>query len=509
LAENSAPIIKNQRLLTIMSVIIVLIAAFFLWTFRGCIPTGSFGKPDPYVKIYTNLDLKDAANVITRLKDLKIPYRVEDNGSAISVQKEKADDARLGLAEKNLPQGGAVGWEIFNETRMGATDFDRRIQLIRAISGELSRTIKRIEGIQDARVQIVLPETKLFEVSKAPVTAAVLLKFSPGGRLRDEQVSGIIHLVASSVENLQPENVTIVDDQGNILSNISLSMEATSNVSNVIPQMTVKKSNSVVEQEIIKKEELQLPLTKESSTKTVEAVKEKGPEKHRPITDEEKAYLKLKAKEEYEKQLTYKVQELLNQFYPGKKVIARVNVFFGAESKKNKGANLKIYSDTGFIYAPVKKITTVILVDSKVNLTSKIKKATYQTVSIAIPYNKKRGDRIIIKQVPFHYSAISKESIKRQIIDLNLSKISLGKYSKYIIWGGYALGGLIVLFILRRLFRRRQKKGGSSESEGEIRESAPSENEAAETVSQIKDIAKENPERLANLIKKWLTEEGE
>jgi flagellar M-ring protein FliF len=164
------------------------------------------------------LDLKDAALVITRLKDLKIPYQIKDNGHAIAVPKAKADEARLGLAAKNLPGGGTVGWEIFDQSKLGATDFDRRIQFVRAISGELARTINRINVIEDARVQIVIPETKLFEVSTAPVTASVLLKMKAGESLTRNQVNWIVRLVAGSVENLKPQNVTIIDTNGNILS---------------------------------------------------------------------------------------------------------------------------------------------------------------------------------------------------------------------------------------------------------------------------------------------------
>jgi len=197
MAESGAPqLISNRRLVTIAGVIVVITVMAFLWTLRGCFSIPGSGN-NGYLTIYTGLDLKDTANVVSRLKDLKIPYEVKENGSAVAVPKGKADDARLGLAEKNLPLGGSVGWEIFNETRMGATDFDRRIQLIRAISGELSRTIKRIKGIEDAYVQIVLPETKLFEVTKAPVTAAVLLKIAPGERLNPQHVMGIVNLVTA------------------------------------------------------------------------------------------------------------------------------------------------------------------------------------------------------------------------------------------------------------------------------------------------------------------------
>ncbi len=502
--EGGAPVISNQRLLVIVGAVIVGIAVFFLWTFRGCIPAIPKGMrgDDGYVKIYTNLELKDAANTITRLKELKIPYKISDNGSAVSVPKDKADDAKLGLAEKNLPQGGAVGWEIFNETRMGATDFDRRIQLIRAISGELSRTIRRIEGVEDARVQIVLPETRLFEVSKAPVTAAVLLRITPGKHLRPDQVNGIIHLVASSVENLQPENVTIVDDEGNILT-ARTKAPPPEETAEQVPVKTLLPAP--IEQQVIKKEEAK-PSPLVMPTKTQEA-QQAVVAKPKVLTEEEKALLKLRAKEEYERQLTARVQELLSQLYPPNKVIVRVSVLFGEPKAGGKATKLKIRSDAGAVFAPVKRITSIVLIDNKIKLSAKIKKSTYQTIALAIPYDKKRGDKIILKQVPFHYASITPEKIKQVMpkfsLPIALTIPKLGKYSNYAMWGGGVLLLIILFLIIRRIMRPRQRGFMREEMEAP---SAPSETEATTTVKQIKDLAKENPERLANLLKKWLSE---
>src|SRR3989339_1279139 len=219
MAEAPAGFDLRRMLLVGGVVLVVIFSALFLFI-RGC-SSGDFNRNPGYSVIYSNLDLKDAANVIARLKELNIPYEIREQGRAIAVPKEKSDSARLGLAEKNLPQGGVVGWEIFDESKLGATDFDRRIQLIRAISGELARTVRRIEGIEDARVQVVIPETKLFAPTASPVTASVMLRLRPMFELSPNKIKGIVYLVASSVENLQPENVTVVDESGKILSSNS------------------------------------------------------------------------------------------------------------------------------------------------------------------------------------------------------------------------------------------------------------------------------------------------
>ncbi|MFH1361189.1 MAG: flagellar basal-body MS-ring/collar protein FliF, partial [bacterium] len=224
MAEPGAPLTAGggragfdfRRILLVAGIVVIILVTLGVLFIRGCASSSRSVKG--YSVIYSNLNLKDAANAIARLKELAIPYEIRDEGQAIAVPKDKADQARLGLAEKNLPAGGVVGWEIFDESKLGATDFDRRIQLIRAISGELSRTIQRIQAVEDARVQIVLPETRLFAETVAPVTASVMLRLRPGGELTAAKINGIVHLVASSVENLQTENVTVIDNTGRILT---------------------------------------------------------------------------------------------------------------------------------------------------------------------------------------------------------------------------------------------------------------------------------------------------
>lgn len=496
---GGAPLISNRILITVIAVVIVIVLFFTLWSFRGCVPAI---KERGYQTIYSHLDLRDSANVIARLKELKIPYEVKDNGTAVAVPKDRSDDARLGLAEKNLPLGGAVGWEIFNETRMGATDFDRRIQLIRAISGELSRTIRRIQGVEDARVQIVLPETKLFEATTAPVTAAVLLKMSPGFRLKGEQINGIVHLTASSVENLKPENVTVVDESGNILT----AKYVPPPIPEVPPitRIVTAELTAPVEQKVLTKAPITQPMPLQPM-----------PPPPRPLTAEEKTMLKLKAKVEYEKQLTARSQELLNQFYPPNSVIVRVLAEFGTPPQ---GAltRLKIKADSIFITQSVKRLTAIILVDKRVPLTHKLKANTYQMVAAAIGYQKKRGDRIVIKAVPFRYATggpldtIPPVEVKKggpRLFPTQLPQFNLLNWG-LLLSGALAVVVIIVLFILSR----PRRAGAPEEHKLDLAElmerpAVPTEEEAKSAISEVRNLAARDPGKLANLLKRWLTED--
>ncbi|MBC7339869.1 MAG: flagellar M-ring protein FliF [Firmicutes bacterium] len=171
-----------------------------------------------FVPLYTGLDLGDAARITEKLGEDGVPYRLRDEGRTVLVPDEQVYQARLKLAAEGLPRQGTVGFEILDKPPLGATEADRRLAYLRALQGELARTITQVEGVEQARVHIVVPEPQLFAAQERPVTAAVLLKLRPGAELGDEQVSGIVHLVTHSVEGLRPEGVSVVDQFGRVLS---------------------------------------------------------------------------------------------------------------------------------------------------------------------------------------------------------------------------------------------------------------------------------------------------
>ncbi len=173
-----------------------------------------------YEVLYSHLEEKDAAEVATELKKENIPYRVssKDNFVMVLVPSEKVYDTRLTLAGQGLPRGSGVGYEIFDQPKWGTTDFTQKVNYKRALEGELQRTIGNLQQIQTARVSIVIPEPELFTEKEKPTTASVVLDMKSDAILKKEQVRGIVHLVAASVEGLKPENVEVIDSKGNILS---------------------------------------------------------------------------------------------------------------------------------------------------------------------------------------------------------------------------------------------------------------------------------------------------
>lgn len=195
--------------------IVIVTTALVLAAFAGW--SGFRTHNPPYAVLFNNLDREDAAAVVAKLKEMKVPYRLEGDGSLIEVPEEKAREVRLELAGGGLPRGGAVGFESFDKMRLGATDFEQRLLYRRALEGELSRTIGTIAAVQTARVHLVLPEKSVFVSKNEPSSASVVLKLRGGRALGGGEVSSIVHLVSTSVAGLSPDHVAIVTTEGTVL----------------------------------------------------------------------------------------------------------------------------------------------------------------------------------------------------------------------------------------------------------------------------------------------------
>jgi flagellar M-ring protein FliF len=170
-----------------------------------------------YSQLYSNLDESEAGEVVSYLNENKIPYELSDGGRTISIPSNEVYKTRISLASEGLPRSGTIGYSIFDQNNLGMTDFLLNLNFRRALEGELTRTIMQLSEVQAARVHIVIPKDRLFKQDQKEATASVVLKLKGGG-LTKHQIAGITHLVASSVEGLSPENITIVDYDGNLLS---------------------------------------------------------------------------------------------------------------------------------------------------------------------------------------------------------------------------------------------------------------------------------------------------
>lgn len=169
--------------------------------------------------LYGNLDLEDSADVVAQLEAQGVPYELRANGSQILVPQDRVLRLRMAMAEQGLPKGGSIGYEIFDRPEgFGTTDFVQNVNLLRALEGELARSIASFDSITSARVHLVLPRRELFSRTQSEPSASIVLNLRGGRMLPARQVQAIQHLVASAVPSLKPGRVAIADDRGNLLA---------------------------------------------------------------------------------------------------------------------------------------------------------------------------------------------------------------------------------------------------------------------------------------------------
>ncbi len=195
-----------------MAAAAILTLGFFIFII------GRVSSPDMSL-LYSELDVKDSGQIVTILEQRNIPYEVRNNGSQIYIPSNNVQRIRLSLAQEGLPSGGSLGYEIFDRSdALGTTNFVQNVNLVRALEGELARTIRSFDTIEGARVHLVLPRRELFSRETRTPSASVIVKTRSNRRLEVSRVRAIQHLVASAVDGLSTSKISIVDDSGNLLA---------------------------------------------------------------------------------------------------------------------------------------------------------------------------------------------------------------------------------------------------------------------------------------------------
>ena len=185
-----------------------VLAAVLLLIFGGSFWYGS--KPE-MVPLFTNMETKDAGEVAAKLKEAKVAYDIQETklGTTILVPARNVHSARLDLATQGLPRGHK-GFELFDDSKLGVTEFQNKVNYLQALQGELTRTIEQIDVIEKARVHIVLPEDSLYKKHEKPATASIMLKLAPQMKLSKKEIKGIVNLTAHSIQGLTPQNITMI-----------------------------------------------------------------------------------------------------------------------------------------------------------------------------------------------------------------------------------------------------------------------------------------------------------
>ncbi|MDI1308505.1 MAG: flagellar basal-body MS-ring/collar protein FliF [Methylotenera sp.] len=206
----------NKLILVVAAAaVIAVMVVFWLWS----------QQPD-YRVLFSNYSDKDGGAIVAALEKMNVPYKFSDSGTAILVPASQVHQARLKLATDGLPKGGNIGFEILENQKFGVSQFVEQVNFQRALEGELERSIQSIGAVEVARIHLAIPKASVFVRDQQHPTASVLLNLRAGRSLDAQQVGAVVHLVASSVPNLPATNVTVVDQNGNLLSDTSKKMGA-------------------------------------------------------------------------------------------------------------------------------------------------------------------------------------------------------------------------------------------------------------------------------------------
>ena len=201
-------ILTNKLLLVIgIAAVVAVMVGTWLWS----------QQPD-YRVLFANYQDKDGGAIVGALEQMNIPYKFSDGGGAILVPASQVHQARLKLASQGLPKGGNIGFEILEAQKFGVSQFVEQVNFQRALEGELERTIQSISAVESARIHLAIPKSSVFVRDQQKPTASVMLHMHAGRTLDQQQVSAVVHLVASSIPELTTSNVTVVDQNGTLLS---------------------------------------------------------------------------------------------------------------------------------------------------------------------------------------------------------------------------------------------------------------------------------------------------
>jgi flagellar M-ring protein FliF len=527
--------IQKTLLIAIPSVLLIALFVFILFSSRA-----------RYEVLYSNLEQKDAAEVVTLLKKTNIPYQLssKDSTTTILVPTDKRYDTRLQLASQGLPRGSGVGYEIFDQPKWGTTDFTQKVNYKRALEGELQRTVGSLQEIESARVNIVIPEPELFTEKEKPTTASVVLQLKPEAQLKREQVRGIVHLVAASVEGLKPENINVVDNKGNILSGFIQEEQQEKNANPLDGSTLTQQAKLTLHQmEVQQSFERDLEgkvnsmLTKVLGGNSRFAVKVSAELNFDKMEHDSEVYEPvLEGQGIARSQQTEKEQYVGDGGFPSSIVggvpgtdsnIPGYQAVVGSNAQYSKEKTMTNYEINRTVKHAViapgtpKRISVGVFVD---NLQPQQVEAIKSAVVAAAGMDLNRGDQVAVENMPFDNTQALAAIKESQMETQQNFYMTIGKIGLLVLM---AFGVLLFLRSLLKPKREKQYVELVEEEEEPVmvplvediitpevtaedlaRAEAAREAKKREQVrKEVYEMANRNPENIAQIIKKWLSEE--
>lgn len=508
---------KRQQY-TIIGSALILMIAILGWSYWWG------GKPD-MVPLFTGMEAKDAGEVAAKLKEMKIPYEPQEtgHGTAILVQAKDVHNARIELATQGLPRG-QKGFEIFDDSKLGVTEFQNKVNYLQALQGELTRTIEQLEEVEKARVHIVLPEDSLYKKNEKPATASIMLKLKPNQQLSKQHIKGIVNLAAHSVQGLQAANITIVDSSGKILNDPDEDEKSVGNATMTQLDMTKKMQDRL-------QKDLQTFLDQVlGSGKAVARVNVE-------LTFDQRTLDKQVFEPVVDDSGIIRSSQDTTESYsgtsgtPGGPAGTTSNIpgyvaTNNTQSQYDKKESTKNYeineSKEKVVAAPgsIKRLTVAVLVDEQ--MAKAQQDSISRSVASAIGLNTSRGDTISVEAVPFSTELLDRQAREEQ------QRID---QENQMFWMKVALGVLIVAAIIAFIYLRRRKARLAREAEERaameaLRAQKAAANKAEQAAAienpdemspeqqtrmterqALEELIRTRPEEIAQLVRTWLADD--
>jgi len=535
---NFTEFLRNLGTVRIAIMGVVFVALMLLFIFLTTRLTGTSME-----LLFSNLEPADSNQIIMQLQQQNIPYDLKENGREIFVPNDKVGTTRIALASQGLPSGASVGYEIFdNSSSLGTTNFMQDISLVRALEGELARTIRSLKAVHSARVHLVLPKRQMFSREKQSATASVILKMRGNNKLTGERIAAVQHLVASAVPELDPNRVAIVDDKGNLLARGDET------------QSDTVQANTLIERKIA----LELRLTRELTEFLVKSV---GPGKIQVRVDASLDFDRLSTTEEtYDPdgqvvRSTRTIDESqTSEETESQAVTVQTNLPDGAqdgagspkasnrEAKTDEQVNFEISKKiTNFAreIGSIKRLSIAVLVDGtmvknaegameyKARPPAEMDNIS-KLVASAIGFNEERGDTLEVVNMRFASQGLGTDEVQDLIF--GLPKEDLLKIAEIFVLGILAI--LVILLVVRPLVSRAFEILPATSSAQQLIEDGTLSTPAlsgpdsmtpdieelidieriegrvkAESLRKVETFIAENPEEALSIIRSWMYQE--
>ena len=512
-------------LIVVGAAAIAVMVAAFIWS----------QTPD-YRVLYANLSDRDGGAVIAALQQMNVPYRFADGGGALLVPASQVHEIRLRLASQGLPKGGPSGFELMENQKFGTSQFVEQVNYQRGLEGELARSIQSLAAVQSARVHLALAKPSAFVREQPKASASVLLNLHPGRRLDETQVSAVVHLVSNSVPGLSAKNVTVVDQNGSLLS-----AEAARSGRGALDPGQLRYRQDLEQSYIARIESIIAPLAGANNVRaqvTAEldfSESEQAEETYKPNQKAEEAAVRSQQTSEATTAagvgaggipgaLTNQPPVPAQAPVSGAPAAAPATAGAAAPANARKDATINYEVDKSIRHTKqevgrVKRLAVAVVVNhkSQTDAKGKLTQVALSEAELAkitalvkevMGYDKERGDTVSVMNSPF--TAPDKEAVSEVPLWKQPGTVDLAKdIGKNVLIGIVLL--MVVLSVLRPLLKTvtssmlaKPAPGALPSASGAVELESLDDPEA--TVDRARRIAREDPQAVANLLKGWVSD---